>query len=50
MEQVPDFILAILWVALAFSIITNILLFAKKVIPRIGTARRQKQRTEEVVQ
>ncbi len=52
MEKIPEFVLAILWVALAFSIITNIVLFTKKIVPRFGTAakRKTKQQEKELVQ
>ena len=52
MDNIPGYVVAILWVALAFSVITNILLFTKKIAPLLGSAKKSrtaKKRQEEKV-
>lgn len=41
MQDVPGYVLSILWVALAFSFMANVILFAKKVAPYFGFRRKR---------
>lgn len=46
--DVPGYIVIILWVALAFSIITNIILVRKKFLRRAPNKEKQPKHTERV--